>query len=171
MAQLPEEILRNRLTNEIARCQRQLEHKFEIENPDLKTFPVIIHVTLRRCPGPIYDRDMVRHKFSHNFTMRITKYYPYQKPIVTWESEIFHPNIKMPQNGGQVCSVLLDNWGFNSNLLFFIRGLESLLANPNPGNPFGTDSCTMAAQWFHKHPYRPPSIVKSMHHGPKIIGQ
>ncbi len=150
---------------------RKLEHKFEVENPDLKSFPVVINVTLLRIPGPTLKNDKVSHKFSHKFKMEITEDYPYQKPIVTWQTPIFHPNIMLPEDGGHVCSKLLDDWGFNSNLLSFIRGIESLLVNPNPGNPFGTDSCTYAAYTFHQQPYRPPMIVSKQSSGPKIVKQ
>ena len=70
---------------------------------------------------------------------------------------IFHPNIQLPGDGGHVCTKLLDTWNFQSNLLAFIQGIESLLANPNPKSPWGTNSCTSAAQYFNKHLYDPPT--------------
>jgi ubiquitin-protein ligase len=169
MPRLPIEILRSRLKNEIATCIRKLEHKFDVANPDLTSFPIEINVKMIRCPGPIMKNEKITHQFNHKFKMEITEDYPYQKPIITWQSPIFHPNIMLPEDGGHVCSKLLDDWGFNSNLLAFIRGIESLLANPNPGNPFGTDSCTYAAYIFHQSPYKPPMIVKRADTGPKIV--
>ena len=110
-----------------------------------------------QTPGPIIKSGKIEHKFNHKFVMTITDEYPFRKPIVEWKSMIFHPNIMLPSDGGNVCSLLLDNWGFSSNLLSFIRGVESLLMHPNPKNPFGTDSCTKAAQYFHRNPYEAPA--------------
>ncbi len=168
MAKLPEDILRNRLKNEVMKCKRKLEYKFEISDPTLQDFPVTIEIEMKGIPGPILRNDKVRHRFNHKFTIEVTEEYPFQKPIVTWRTPIFHPNIMMPEDGGHVCSILLDTWNFNSNLLAFIRGIESLLSNPNPGNPFGTDSCTYAAYIFHQKPYNPPAIVKRADSGPQI---
>jgi ubiquitin-conjugating enzyme E2 C len=92
--------------------------------------------------------------------MIITEDYPYEKPIIKWQTEIFHPNIMLPDDGGYVCTRLLDDWSFSSNLLSFIKGVESLLVNPNPGNPYGSDSCTRAAEYFNTHEYSPPVMVK-----------
>jgi ubiquitin-protein ligase len=64
----------------------------------------------------------------------------------------------------------LDEWDFNSTLLTFFKGIESLLSNPNPANPYGTDSCTRAAEYFNKHPYKPPEIVQSANKAPRILG-
>jgi ubiquitin-protein ligase len=88
--------------------------------------------------------------------MEISEDYPYQKPLVIWATPIFHPNIMVPEDGGFVCTKLLENWGFDSNLLLFIKGIEALLSNPNPTSPYGTESCTRAAELFNRQPYVPP---------------
>lgn len=74
-----------------------------------------------------------------------------------------------PDDGGYVCTRLLDSWNFSSNLFSFISGLETLLANPNPDNPYGTDSCTRAAQLFNSAPYSPPEHVKKRSKPIRII--
>ncbi|MCK4445336.1 MAG: hypothetical protein KAW09_12380, partial [Thermoplasmata archaeon] len=78
------------------------------------------------------------------------------------------PNIMLPDDGGYVCTRLLDDWSFSSNLLMFIKGLETLLTSPNPGNPYGSDSCTRAAEFFNTHEYKPPVVVKRKN-PPKIL--
>ena len=101
--------------------------------------------------------------------MKITDEYPYEKPIVRWRTPLFHPNIMLPEDGGHVCTKLLDDWGFSSNLLSFIQGLESLLMNPNPNSPWGSKSCLAAAEHFNENEYNPPTIVKTDQRGPKIL--
>ena len=167
---LPKEILRKRLQNEIAQVRRKMIHTIVVSDPTFSTFPVEIKVTLRGVPGPLQRDGKVSHKFTHKFTMEITEDYPYHKPIIRWETPVFHPNVMLPEDGGYVCTRLLDEWDFNSTLLTFFKGIESLLSNPNPSNPYGTDSCTRAAEYFNKHPYKPPEIVQSAKKAPRILG-
>jgi ubiquitin-conjugating enzyme E2 C len=157
MPKLPQDILKRRIKHELDMCIRKLDHVIGIEDPDFKEFPIKVMVTLKNTPGPIVKKNKLDHKMTHQFKMMITDEYPYEKPIVLWESMIFHPNIQLPQDGGHVCTKLLDTWNFQSNLLAFIQGIESLLSNPNPKSPWGTNSCTSAAQYFNKHLYDPPT--------------
>jgi ubiquitin-conjugating enzyme E2 C len=167
MPKLPQDILRRRIKHELDMCIRKLDHVMGIEDPELKEFPIKVMVTLKSTPGPIVKKNKLDNKFTHQFKMMITDEYPYEKPIVLWESLIFHPNIQLPQDGGHVCTKLLDTWNFQSNLLAFIKGIETLLANPNPKSPWGTNSCTRAAQYFNKHLYNPPT-PDTQAKGPKI---
>lgn len=168
MAKLPEDILKKRVSQEIALAKRKLTHIIAIEGGEINDFPVKLIITLVDIPGPVWRSSQLEHKKSHQFEVTITDSYPYEKPIVKWESEIFHPNIKLPGDGGDVCTRLLDGWGFHSNMVAFIKGIESLLTNPNPRSPWGTDSCTTAAQYFNTHDYDPPGdyVVNS---GPQVV--
>jgi ubiquitin-conjugating enzyme E2 C len=169
MPKLPLDILRRRVKQELAMCNRKLEHQIEIKDEDITDFPVLVRINMQHTPGPTLRNKKMTHRYSHTFVMKITDEYPYEKPIVRWRTPIFHPNIMLPEDGGHVCTKLLDDWGFNSNLLAFIRGLESLLTNPNPASPWGSKSCMAAAQYFVDNEYRPPTIVKTDDKGPKIL--
>ncbi len=168
MAKLPKDILNKRVSQEIALAKRKLLHIIAIEEGVIEDFPVSLMVTLIDVAGPVWRGEELSHKKTHQFEITITESYPYEKPIVKWNSEIFHPNIKLPEDGGDVCTRLLDGWGFHSNILAFIKGVESLLTNPNPRSPWGTDSCTSAALFFNTHDYEPPEgRIDDM--GPKIV--
>lgn len=166
---LPLDILRNRVKNELDMCIRKLHHHITASDPTCSSFPMEVNITLMKTPGPIMREDKIMHKFTHKLKIFITENYPYEKPIVRWQSEIFHPNIMLPDDGGYVCTRLLDDWAFTSNLMSFVKGLESLLAHPNPKNPYGSDSCTRAAEYFNRNPYKPPTILEGKK-GPKILG-
>jgi len=112
----------------------------------------------------------VVHRFVHRMAVIISDEYPMEKPIVKWQTPIFHPNIMPPEDGGYVCTKLLENWDFSSNLMTFIKGIESLLANPNPKSPFGNDSCTRAAAHFNRTKYRPPVIMDQSDRRIRIVG-
>lgn len=167
---LPPDLLRSRLRNEIQMCQRELRHHISISDPSLSTFPVLLNVTLLRVPGPDWEEGKVVHRFVHRFAVAVTDEYPLEKPIVKWQTPIFHPNIMPPEDGGYVCTKLLENWDFSSNLASFIRGVESLLVNPNPRNPFGNDTCTRAAAFFNRNRYRPPATMDQTDRRIRIIG-
>lgn len=166
---LPPEVLRSRLKNEIEACHRQLSHHLEVSDPYLKSFPVTVTVSMLRIPGPVWEDGRVKTRFIHRLQIIITEDYPYERPIVKWQTPIFHPNIMEAEDGGYVCTKLLEKWDFRSNLAAFIEGIEVLLAQPNSESPFGSDSCTRAAAHFRNHRYSPPSLrpAKNL---PKVVG-
>jgi ubiquitin-protein ligase len=141
MPKLPADLLQKRLRTEVDLCKRELaKYAFDVSDPTFCSFPVTIRVTMRGVPGPVWKDGRVTSASTHRFTMKITDEYPYHKPIVIWETPIFHPNIMTPEDGGFVCTKLLDEWSFNANLLLFIQGLETLLSNPNSDNAYISDS-------------------------------
>ncbi|MBS3773200.1 MAG: hypothetical protein KGY55_03265 [Candidatus Thermoplasmatota archaeon] len=168
---LPTDILAKRVKNEIGECKQEFEHFFNVSGAGLDTFPVTIKVTLVNTPGPVMKDGQLKSRYNHKLQVTITEDYPYQTPIARWRSTIFHPNIMPPRDGGYICTKLLDEWNFRSNLPSFIRGIESLLLNPNPGDPYDNDTCTRAAEYFHTHPYNPPTVEPSRksHKKPVII--
>lgn len=149
-----------RLENELSVCKKSLKHTIIIKESKIKTFPIVLEIQLVDSPGPYMEQGVVRTRDTHKLNIIISKEYPYQKPIVRWKTPIFHPNIMTAEDGGYVCTKLLNNWRFNSNLFSFIKGIESLLANPNPDNPYESKSCTEAAEYFNKNTYISPKINK-----------
>ena len=147
-----------RLRNELNECIRNLKHQITVSTPQFSRFPVTIYLNLVDTPGPIFIEGKLKTIYTHKLKIVITDDYPYQTPIVRWKSKIFHPNIMDPDDGGYVCTKLLRSWNFSSNLFSFIKGLESLLSNPNPDDPYENDSCTRAAEYFNKNNYVPPDI-------------
>ncbi len=168
---LPKDVLRIRLKNEVEICQRELRHHMSVSDSSLSSFPILINVTFLRVPGPSWEDGKVIHRFVHRMAVLITDEYPVEKPIVKWRTAIFHPNIMPPEDGGYVCTKLLENWDFSSTLLAFVRGVEWLLVNPNPSNPFGSDTCTRAAEYFNRNAYTPPASVDQSDRRIRIIGE
>ncbi len=160
MPSLPEAVLRKRLQNEIAQVRRKTEHSVIIKDPSFSKFPVEMEVLMRNVPGPVRRGERITNKYTHKLKVTITREYPYQKPIVEWRSEIFHPNIMEPFDGGYVCTKLLDRWTAQDNLYKFLVGVEGLLSNPNPGDPYGTSSCKDAALYFREHPFTPGTVPR-----------
>lgn len=148
MPSLPRAVLVGRLRNEVANARRKSRHVIVVEDEAFQKFPTTISVTLRDAPGPVRKGKEVTQVDTHRLKLQITQDYPYQKPIVQWMSEIFHPNIMTYSEGGFVCTKFLDNWSFNSELADFLRGLEVLLLKPNPNSPYATCTCNEAAAYF-----------------------
>ena len=166
---LPMGLLRSRLLNELAMCRSNLDYSITCSDEGFSELPVTLEITMTGVPGPVLRNGAVEDRTEHGMSITITPEYPYEKPIVRWQTPIFHPNIMLPRDGGYVCTKLLDAWNFSSNLLGFIKGVESLLANPNPMNPYRSDSCMLASEMFMNSPYRPaePEMRKR---GPRIVG-
>ncbi|MCJ7606317.1 MAG: hypothetical protein MUO94_00530 [Thermoplasmata archaeon] len=167
---LPADVLRVRLLNEIELCQRELRHHISVSDLRLSSFPILIDVTFLRVPGPCWEENRVVHRFVHKMAILVNEDYPLERPIVKWQTPIFHPNIMPPEDGGYVCTKLLENWDFASTLVAFIKGIEWLLVNPNPRNPFGSDSCTMAAAYFNRNGYSPPAVIEQSDRRVRIVG-
>lgn len=171
MPKLPEAVLRKRLQNEVAMVRRKTDHTVIVRDPTFTAFPVELEVLMKNVPGPVRRGDRVTNKYTHKVKVTITREYPYQKPIVEWRSEIFHPNIMEPFEGGYVCTKLLDKWTAQDNLHKFLVGLEGLLSNPNPGDPYGTCSCKEAALYFREHPFKPAPVPRPVGPSVRIIGE
>ena len=106
MPKLPEEILKQRLENELYKCERKFKHRFNRTEQSLSSFPIELNVELVGAPGPMMRGGKISHKFNHKLVMTITNGYPYEKPWVVWQSLIYHPNIQLPDDGGKVCTNL-----------------------------------------------------------------
>lgn len=165
---LPEVVLRERLRNELRICSDYLGKSlpFGSDTP----FPFSVDIELTDAAGLCLLNGKVTARYHHLFRLVIGKDYPFTKPTVIWLTPIFHPNIMLPEDGGHVCTKLLDGWSFGSTLITFIKGIESMLACPNPLSPFGTDSCTAAAAYFNSGKGRsPPSISRPPKKGVRFL--
>lgn len=141
---LAKPILLKRLNNEIGNLGNYLNIDLE-EIPEDANFPITLSVNLSNIPA---RASRHRETDSHSFDLVISEEYPYERPRVIWQTEIFHPNIMMPEDGGFVCLRISESWNFGSGLISFIMGIENLLSSPNPANPYGTGTCTEAAEWY-----------------------
>ena len=148
MPSLPRPLLQKRVRNEVDEARKKTRHLILLEDPEVQEFPAMVTVTLRGTPGPVRKNGKVVEATTHRLRLQITQDYPYQKPIVQWMSEIFHPNIMTYSDGGFVCTRFLDEWTWSSTLADFLRGLEALLIKPNPRSPYATCTCREAAQYF-----------------------
>lgn len=154
---LPREILLRRLSNELKECSEYLGTDFMFDPGKVERFPITIDVTLSNVLGYESKGKIVT---EHGFTMMITEEYGQRKPEVRWRTQIFHPNIMDPKDGGYVCIKLLNEWSFGSKLLSFIKGVENLVSCPNYKSPFGTDSCMAAAEFFKSNMIKFEASVK-----------
>lgn len=156
---LPADILVARLRNELKASSRYVRVLPDLSAPRAIKFPLEIEIELNKVPGYSIEGDHCVLRFHHRFRISIGKDYPFEKPTVTWLTPIFHPNIMMPGDGGHLCTKLLEDWSFNSTIITFIKGVESLVMTPNPCSPFGTDSCTAAAEYFNHGEKRLPPML------------
>ena len=125
-----------------------LEDRDDITVSDIRddiTFPYAITVKLTgvrgyTAPGRVSER--------HVFDIILSEDYPYEQPRIRWRTEIFHPNIMSPSEGGGICIAEKDRWNFDSKLSDLILRITDLVKNPNPYNPLVTESCTAAAEWL-----------------------
>ena len=140
---LPREIVVRRIRNELRDCSEYLGSEIPLDDEIVLPLELdmrISNVLAYESPEKIIS--------EHMFTIIITDEYGQRKPEVRWRSHIFHPNIMEPEDGGLVCIKMLNEWDYGTRLVTFLSGIVALLSNPNPRNPFGTDSCMAAARFF-----------------------
>lgn len=137
-------ILLKRLNNEIENLNRYLNLNLD-DIPEDVVFPITLSICLTNTPARVSRCEETK---IHGFDLTISDEYPFERPRVMWKTKIFHPNIMMPEDGGQVCLRILEYWSFGSNLISFVIGIENLLIHPNCSNPYGTESCVAAARWY-----------------------
>jgi len=137
-------VLIKRINNEILGLNDHLKIRIK-PVPENAEFPIEITIALKNTPARTSKEEIGS---EHVFAIIVSEEYPYERPRAKWMTPIFHPNIMMPEDGGYVCVKTLDNWSFGSSLLSFVKGVEQLISDPNPMNPYGTDSCMEAAKWY-----------------------
>lgn len=142
---LPKPVLLRRLSNELRKCSEYLGTDFDFDPSSVEDFPVEIDMRIGNVVAYSAPDQVIT---EHGLSIIITEEYGERKPEVRWKTPIFHPNIMAPEGGGYVCIKLLNDWTFGTTLLSFIKGVESLLNDPNPRSPFGTESCMAAAEYF-----------------------
>jgi len=144
---LPKEVLLRRLENELRRCSGYIGCDIGFDMNEA-VFPIEITVYMTNVPAFERMNGKVSHITEHRYKLLISDEYPYEKPRARWETQIFHPNIMPPEDGGYVCIKLLDKWSFGSTLLSFIKAVEHLVGNPNAMNPFGAEVCMEASKFY-----------------------
>ena len=114
----------------------------KIEMPDEDD---VLHYIISVRVGDGFYKD---HWFRFNFI--ITPDWPYTRPIVTILDDIWHVNIKLTKDGGNVCISTLSDEEYTPSvtLLNIVESLKFLLVNPNEKDPLNVD----AAKQYKENP-------------------
>ena len=96
----------------------------------------------------------------HRFRLELPKEYPLKPPVVTWLTEISHPNIVTDIPGAVCASIIGEAWKPNLKLVSVVNALYYLLSEPNPLNVFDNPKCMKAAEACRKHGFPKRSNTK-----------
>ena len=141
-------MLKKRLEKELQACKKTIQHKIILIS-EKDEFPVVLEVCLVDAQTPVMNANGILERIHDGrFIIEISEEYPWKKPVVRWLTQIFHPNIMPPEEGGYVCTKLLDTWSCSSSIAELINGIEILAANPNPDSPIASESCKKTAEYF-----------------------
>ncbi len=146
---LPVQLLHMRVQRELEACRNIPGVTIEGTVDYGKTeFPICLDVYVTGATGMMIIDGKAREIDSHRFAVEIGRDYPYQKPGVFWQTPIFHPNICPPEDGGMVCTKLLNEWRGERTLYSLINAVLYLVEHPNGREPLGADACMNAARYL-----------------------
>mmetsp|Transcript_10131 Transcript_10131/g.30350 ORF Transcript_10131/g.30350 Transcript_10131/m.30350 type:complete len:174 (-) Transcript_10131:1884-2405(-) len=98
--------------------------------------------TIAGAAGTVYEG--MRFKMS----LRFPTNYPFEAPIVRFESPCFHPNV---DTAGNIClDILKENWSAAYSVRTVLLSIQSLLGEPNNASPLNTQA---AALWDDQERY------------------
>ncbi|MCD7456351.1 hypothetical protein HAX54_031393 [Datura stramonium] len=97
-----------------------------------------IHAQIEGPEGTVYAKGLF------NLKIQIPERYPFQPPIVTFVTPIYHPNI---DNGGRICLDILNlppkgAWQPSLNISTVLTSIGLLLSEPNPDDGLMHDAST-----------------------------
>ncbi|CAN4103761.1 unnamed protein product [Withania somnifera] len=97
-----------------------------------------IHAQIEGPEGTVYAKGLF------NLKIQIPERYPFQPPIVTFLTPIYHPNI---DNGGRICLDILNlpqkgAWKPSLNISTVLTSIGLLLSEPNPDDGLMHDAST-----------------------------
>ncbi len=139
---LPEGVWRQRISNEVEML-REKNHAVSVESSDNRFH---LDIKLNDVPGPVLIGDMVATSFEHNFSISLSRVYPYAPPIVEWKSPIYHPNIAPPERGGNLSCSYLHRWSFSHGICFLVERIILLLNKPQMDYVLDHRECVEASQ-------------------------
>ena len=146
---LPLELLRRRISRELAVCRKITGVTVDGVAADGKMeFPICLDVGVNGASGLTLVDGAVKECELHRFSLEIGRDYPYQKPSLFWQTPIFHPNICPPEAGGMVCTRLLNEWKAERTISSLICAVMYLIEHPNCREPLGSDACMNAATYL-----------------------
>ncbi len=82
---------------------------------------------------------------EHLLRVTLSKEYPYQKPIVEWKSQIWHPNVA---HGGAICIAILKKSWDNNTVTDIANSLIHFLTHPDTTDPYNSEAKT----WYTENP-------------------
>lgn len=114
------------------RLQQELMALMMSKNKTISAFPEGDNLfkwigTIHGAVGTVYEG------LTYKLSLKFPSSYPYQAPIVKFETPCFHPNV---DNFGNIClDILKEKWSASYDVRSILLSIQSLLGEPNNESP------------------------------------
>ena len=105
----------------------------------------------------------------HRFRLELPKEYPLKPPVITWLTDISHPNIVANIPGAVCASIIGEAWRPNLRLASVVNALYYILSDPNPLNVFDNPECLKSAEICRKYGFPKRSAGKKQEESEKFV--
>ena len=122
-----------RIAIELSRIQKNPNNAFEVicNETNMHLWTVIINGE----KGTIYEGYKLKTEVAFGIE------YPFRPPIITFKTNVFHPNISAK---GEVCNNLLNSdWNASISIKLLIENIINMLACPNVEDPLNIDAANL----------------------------
>ncbi len=140
---LPKRLWKNRIQNEIEALGNS-NIDFEMDDDD-----DVVKISVKlRSPAPVKVGDDIGLSFKHDFEITLGNEYPYKAPKVSWNSDIYHPNISPPNEGGKLDIGYIDRWDFSDSVVDLVEEIEKILMEPGMDHKLDESTCVAASKKY-----------------------
>jgi len=125
----------------LKRLMRELNEMRELPPENCSAYAIDNNNIYRWVGVIIGPEGSPYHGGVFKLNINFTESYPFDPPEITFQTEMYHPNI---DKEGNIClDILKDQWSPALKISQVLLSIQSLLDKPNPNDPLATEPANL----------------------------